>query len=355
VNELETLLRDTFRDREHVVAGDKTRLLPAARARRTRGRIGAVGTSLAVAALVGAITLAVAYPGRGWAPDPVGPAGPSGGGLSLPPPPPDWVRYSSLGLVIAVPGRWAINNYGCGMDGTPSIVRAMGAARQCLTPEPTTKNVAIIGPSPDRAYGDLLRYRVSIDGVPASRIEWRLPDGRYAGSLAIASRQIYLDVRTTDEAARQTILDSAHLVDVDHVGCPTARPPVTPPAPGMAGLIPASPTSVQVCYYGQRERLQASTDLSAGDVARLSAEIDAAVPGRNPDVSPDECISPPPQPDVVLHVNGSDGRTTPLWMTFADCTGRGLDNGAMVVRISSAMIGAVMGPLQTGYSYNPVD
>ena len=130
----------------------------------------------------------------------------------------------------------------CNQTDRPSVVRGLGASDLCLTPEPSNKQLAVIGSTPEREYGEGFTTRpVSVSRVAATLTQGRLPDGRHAAQLAITSRQVYLDVRTIDEPEITAILGSARLVDVDHLGCPTHRPPAErPPAPlhrgGMEGL-----------------------------------------------------------------------------------------------------------------------
>jgi hypothetical protein len=355
--ELERVLRDTFRDHEHAVNGLRDGLLPAARTRSRRfQRLRAGGAGLAVAAVVGlTIGLVTALGGpAGRRPvdtrQDTGPAGVNPGGL-----PQDWVWVSSLGLEIGVPGGWAVNDYGCHMTNRPSVVRGRGAEEDCYTPEPATKQVAIIAAAPDRSYdAGFSRRAVTIDGEAGTRAEGRLPDGRHAGQLAIPGRDIYLDVRTIDEVELTTILDSARLVDFDRVGCPTRRQPVAVGAPADASLAPANPLWARDCYYGSAGdgRLQASTALSHAEAAALVAAMNAAPPGRNPDLRAPSCIDPPPPaPDVVLHLV-STGGVRVVWVTFSPCTGRGLDNGVRQAYIDPTMIALIMNPLHSGYAFN---
>jgi hypothetical protein len=65
----------------------------------------------------------------------------------------DWRLESSLGVQIAVPAHWAINDYGCGMSDKPTVVRGQGVQHLCLTPEKPTKEVAEIGIDSPNAVG----------------------------------------------------------------------------------------------------------------------------------------------------------------------------------------------------------
>src|SRR5258705_998712 len=79
----------------------------------------------------------------------------------------DAMWISSLGLEIAVPAGWEVNNYGCGMDSRPSVVRFLGMTLACATPEPPTKDLAIIGAAPDGDYAGMTTRDVTLASVPA--------------------------------------------------------------------------------------------------------------------------------------------------------------------------------------------
>lgn len=366
--ELASVLRETFREHEDAVDGLRDGLVPAARARARRRRTwqAVAGAAAATAVVLGGIGLAAALPRLGHPVTPsdssgptLGPtAGPTGG----PPPgggdlPHDWVWISSLGLEIGVPGGWAVNDYACNQTDRPSVVRALGAMRECLTPEPPNKQLAVIGNAPEREYPDDFRTTaLTIDGVAATRTEGRLPDGRYAAQLAIPSRGIYLDVRTRDAAERDTILGTARLVEVDHVGCPVRRDGVTADDPETSTLVPADATLVRICYFGPvpDSRLQASAEIEA---APLVAAVNAAAPGMNPDPSAATCADVGTWgPDaLLLFVSPGDrpgGTTSRLWVTFSHCHARGLDTGRRQAHVSADILHMFMPVLHTGYAFH---
>jgi hypothetical protein len=362
--DIEDVLRDVFRSREHVVAGGQSGLLPQARRRANRRRqlrVAGVAFVTAAAAMVGGLAIEFGVPdgGAGSVADSPTASGemPAARGQT-PALPHDWVWYSSLGLQIAVPGGWEVNNYGCNMTDRPSVVRAQGMTRSCHTPEPTTKNVAVIGATADQLHEGMTTRQVLIGGVPATLAEGRLPDGRYAGQLAVPSRKVYLDVRTTDEPERREILNSAHLVDVDHAGCATTRP-ASGAGSGAPSMIPVDPDYVAVCYYagGTDERLQASANLGDTEIRQLVEAANAAPEGRNPDLPPSRCRdSVEVAPDVVLQFSGADGASgangavSRVWVTFSSCTRRGLDNGTRQAHVSREIVELLMTPLHSGYT-----
>ena len=365
--ELASVLRETFREHEDAIDGRRDGLVPAARdrARRRRNRHAAIGAAVVTVVLLGGIGLAAALPRLGAPTAPSGSPGPTAGPTLGPtggPPgtgdlPHDWVWISSLGLEIGVPGGWAINDYACNQTDRPSVVRALGAMRECLTPEPPNKQLAVIGNGAEREYPEgFTTAAVTIDGVAATRTEGRLPDGRYAAQLAIPSRDIYLDVRTIDQQERDTILGTARLVEVDHVGCPVRRDAVTADDPETPTLVPADATRVRICYFGPGpgSPLQASAEIEA---AALVAAVNAAPAGMNPDPSAAMCADYGVYaPDVLLlFVSPGDrpgGSTSRLWVTFSHCHARGLDTGRRQAHVSADILHMFMPVLHTGYAFH---
>lgn len=351
--EAETLVRDALRDHEHLVSGGAQGLAAAVRVRadrrrRTRRAAGLAAAAVAVLA-AGGITVTAA---GGRMQSVTGPVTTG------------WRWESSLGAEILVPGDWTLDDLGCGMTGRPSVVRYPRFETLCATEEPATKEVAIFGTSPVQPAGQaspqpvtqLVARPVIVDGVPATRRQWRLPDGRYAGSIEVPSREVGLSVRTVDEAKTSRILDSLRLVEYDRSGCPAMRPtpgPDTGQIPA-ATFVPPEPTSINVCIYHNENlpwmprvdgRLRASRTLT-GDLAKhLAAGLNAAKPGGNPDRPPGECTREgPAEPDARLLVNG-DGIATTVWVTFNSCTGRGLDNGVRRARLTIGLTFEIMGGL----------
>jgi hypothetical protein len=347
----EDLVREAFSSREHLVAGAREGLADAVRRRVTRRRragwLTAGGLTLATALGVTAAAMTVARPAA------LPPAAPTATTGSTEP---GWRWESSLGAEIEVPAHWAVNDFGCNMTDKPTVVRGYTVGRACLTPEPSTKEVAILQSGPDldvELSGSA--HAITVDGVPASRMETVTYHGRYLGWIAVPSRDVYLFVKTLDPGRTERILDSFRLVDPDRLGCPTHRPPVTPQAavPGGA-FVPPDASSIAACsYYGARDdRLQASVELANEDVAPLVGQLNAAPRHRNPDRTPDTCLETrTPAPDVVLFVRAPSGQVTRVWATFSYCTGRGLDNGSAQAYLTDDVIHLVMRPLHTAYGF----
>ncbi|WP_193790782.1 hypothetical protein [Sorangium cellulosum] len=264
-------------------------------------------------------------------------------------------------MQISVSAHWAVNDYGCNMSDRPTVVRGMGAQRQCLTPEKPTKEVAEIGLDAPGAVGAdpaFAHREVSLGGVSAERIEGRGADGRYFGWLRIPSRKILISVRTHDPEVTRRILDSVQLAGVDHNGCPDRRPPSRRPEathPGArSALSPAHPISIAVCYYGEHgDALQSSARLSGTEAAALAAALNQAPAGPNPDADPKMCLHPPAPPpaDALLIVEDAAGRGT-IYVAFSGCVGRGLDNGERRAQVSASLVKMFMEPLHTGYVFH---
>jgi hypothetical protein len=381
-HEVETIVRDTFRDHEPLVAGRAARLLPAVRdrTRRRRTTIRVVVVSAAAIAVLAGVAVAVHRP---TAPEPRGaPPQPTAGSGTVTPQPttgsgavaPDgWRLESSLGGEFAVPADWSVNDYGCGMTDRPSSVRGGGPARQCLTPEPVTKELAILqrwegtdnprglDPLPD----GLAERPVQVSGVAGTRAEGTTDDGRHAGWVYVPDRALALVVRTRDADTTRRILDSLHLVEVDHAGCAIRRPPrVAQDAGDQPTFVVPDPARISVCYYGGHpyqseppsrsgpaaywELLKASAVVTGDPARAVAATLNAAPAGRNPDVT--ECLEDPPVPDVVLHVWDVAGGERLVWITYSSCTNRGVDNGRTQVQVSHGLLRSFQSALHQGYA-----
>jgi hypothetical protein len=260
-----------------------------------------------------------------------------------------------------VPADWVLNDYGCGMDARPTIVRAPGPQRLCLTLEPATKEVALLNNlvelpntlvrdpwnGPDVPPGvSARRASVRIGGVVGERAEFRLPDGRYAGWVKLPAQELALSVRTRDAATRQRILDSLELVDVDANGCPT-RAQQRRPGPAARPV-----TSVSVCYYGGSiSPLTASTRLTGAAAAELLHALDVARPGRNPDCGTRNGVD---VSQVALQLRDADGAVQDtVGVRFQGCINRGIDRGDKQGIVTRSLVDLIMNPLHTGYEFRP--
>lgn len=369
--QLDDLVRAAFRRHEHLVDGDG--LLPAVRGRIVR-RQRAVRTALAASAtglvLAGSAAGVFAFgpdraapPTDRTTPSPANsattnPTQPVVADDTPPPVPPGWTAYSSRGAEVTVPSGWAVNNYGCGMDARPSVVRAQGLQRTCLTPEPPTKELAILGDRNVERPGagrDLRERAIRVSGVAAYRADGRLPDGRWAGWVRIPSHDVLLVVRTRSATTTGRILDSARLVNADRHGCTTNRPAADRPAPPRApdGFVPANPRSITICYYDTYGPavLAASTRLTGAPAKQVAEALNQAKPGPNPD-RPSPCDDGRrPGFNTELRITGTDGTTT-VFVRFEGCTGRGMDNGAQRAAVTQTIIHRTLQPLHVGYGFD---
>ncbi|MGC5330044.1 hypothetical protein [Micromonospora sp. DT62] len=384
-DDVETLVRDTFLSHEAEADGGALDLTGAVRARvaRRRRRTRAAGAgAAAVAVLVAAGVIPALFGDRPARPPAVDVAAEDRAATA------DWRWESSLGAEIRVPAHWTVNDSGCLQTDAPSVVRGAGLQFSCFTPEPVHKELAFIG---DRPAGSPLtaiptgppsgwptavalpKRAVEVSGVPAVRAEGRLPDGRYAGTVTVAARQVAVTVRTRDEATTRRILDSLRLVEIDHAGCPTRLRPVAPaPLPGQRSpgrstaqttedqrrtpFVPSLPSSISVCSYGspnprgeRRDRIEASARLSGAEATELAAALNAARPGGNPAPPGLACARPDPLGYEALLLLRDQGTEVRVRVSWNGCT-RGLDNGASRAQLTMSLLADIMGPVKAGYS-----
>lgn len=384
-DDVETLVRDTFLCHEAEAEEGTTDLAGAVRARvarrRRRARVAGAGAA-AVAVLVAAGVIPALFGDRPARPLAVDVAAEDRAATA------DWRWESSLGAEIQVPAHWTVNDSGCLQTDAPSVVRGAGIQPACFTPEPVHKELAFIsdrpagGPLTEIPTGPpsgwptavaLPERAVEVSGVPAVRAEGRLTDGRYAGTVTVAARQVAVTVRTREEATTRRILDSVRLVEIDHAGCPTRLRPVAPaPLPGQRSpgrstaqttedqghtpFVPSLPSSISVCSYGspnprgeRRDRIEASVRLSGAEAVALAAGLNAARPGANPAPAGVACARPDPLGyEALLLVRDRDDE---VWVrvNWNGCT-RGLDNGVSQARLTMPLLADIMGPVRTGYS-----
>jgi hypothetical protein len=340
-------LKATFQGREELVSGRAGTLLPEARRRwRRQRRWKTAGVAMLVTVVTAGIGVAVLSPLRYG----LGPADSAATGPTMPPAEPgrtpelthDWVWHSALGLQFGAPGGWGFNDYGCNQTAQPSVVHADGYVwRDCFTPEPSYKNLVVVGTRPERQDPNLTARDIVISGVPATLKTGQLKDGRYAAELAIPSRQVYLTVRTVDVPERDEIVRTAHLVDVDYLGCATGPPPST------TSFAPAGPLSsagqdlfVRVCaYLGANPaawRLTKSGQLSAEAANAFAAAANAA-----PEFVPsDQCGQSSEYAALVLVMRG-DEVVARLWILNPDGCGPRMDTGSRKVSLTTAMATAL--------------
>jgi hypothetical protein len=269
-----------------------------------------------------------------------------------------WRWESSLGVEVAVPDHWTINDTDCNQSDAPTVVRSQGVVFDCFTPEPLIKEIVQIAPAPDAPdveRPDGLDYRdVMVGAAAAERGEGETADGRAAGWLHIPSIGVIVDVRVKDRETLLMVLDSVRVVAIDNNGCATARKDMGPVAPKGDALVPSRANAVSVCYFGQSDVLQASAWITGAAAQDLVDALNGSPAGRNVDVPESMCLHeselPPPEAMVIVH---GDDDNAQLEVTFSGCTHRGISNGRSEAKLSLPLLDAMMKPLASGYSYSP--
>jgi hypothetical protein len=266
-----------------------------------------------------------------------------------------WRWESSLGIEAQVPADWAINDIDCGMSQEPTVARAIGASRLCLTPETSDKQVIEIAPW-DSRDGDppekLVAERVQLGNEAARRALGQLKDGRFAAWLHVPRLQAVLSIRVKNRETMQRVLESVRVYEVDQLGCPLRRPPPQPPT--SATLVPAV-SELVVCYYGEGEAHGASARFDTQEAAAILSDLNAAYPRRNVDQLASECLrrALPPVTDLVLLARSASDRAV-VHVGYSACTERGFYNGRNEAQLTESMLKRLMAPLHTGFSFGPL-
>jgi hypothetical protein len=276
------------------------------------------------------------------------------------PPADGWRWESSLGIELAVPADWSVNDTGCGQTDAPTIVRGVGAELDCLTPEPPTKQIVKIDngsgsfaerTSPPEA---LTTRDVSIDGVPAQIAEGHTSDGRAYGRLEISQLDVSVTARVLEDATLQRVFDSVHVVQVDHNGCATSRADMRATPPAAETFLPDEASALSICFVGQGDVLESSALIEGAEALTLIEQLSNAKHGMNADVPESRCLRTDdvPLPDVMLLAQGdSDRALVQVW--FSGCTHRGMMNGRSTAQLTDTLLPAIMAPLHRGYGWQP--
>ena len=316
--------------------------------------------------MIAVVSLAACAVVSGCGAQVVGGSGATGGGGPTPtpdrtPPAEGWRWESSLGVEVAVPEDWSVNDTDCNQTDAPTIVRSQGSVLDCLTPEPPNKQIVEItrenqdwGKEPPPP-AELAVQEVTIDGERAQRIEGTTSDGRAAGWLKFPGLDhVLIRARVHDEELLHRILDSVRVVDVDANGCATARDGMRAKPPRASTLLPRDTTSVSICFFEQDDVIAASELVSGPEAAELVDLVNRAKPGRTPDVPSDLCLrtGEVPLPDVLL-IGRTDQDDAIVEVSYSGCTHRGLSNGRQIAKLGEKVLDAIMLPIETGYAYSP--
>lgn len=351
-------LRDLYRSHEYLVDGASDRLLPAVRQRRRRAqvkaRIGYASVALIIVATIGgAVAFGSVHSAHRIQVGKPNPAQTAPAGYRL---------ESSLGVQIAVPADWQTNDFGCTGDARPSVVRAPGLVPLCLRPIPATKEFAIISVPGDAIGAEatasigadvshLVTRSITLDGVAASRADGTISGARFAGWISVPERNVSVVVRTNSRSELTTILDSTHLVAVDHFGCASTAPPPLRPQPSAGPtFVDAAPSAVSVCYYAARGVLETSSRRTGAAAVAVATALNAAAPGANPN-RPDLCVhsAGPQNLDAVLVIYRADGSTQTVNLTFRSCVDVHLDNGREYRHVTFSLLKVIMEGIDSGY------
>jgi hypothetical protein len=275
------------------------------------------------------------------------------------PPAAGWRWESSQSLELAVPASWKINDTDCNQTDAPSIVRAQGAVSQCLTPEPTSKEIVEIlgGEAVEGAAlpKGLEPYDVSLGDEPAERAEGMTDDGRFAGWLRVPRLKVVVQARVHEQGTLTRVLDSVRVVDVDHNGCATAREDIRATPPATRTLVAGDTRALSVCYFGSSDVLLASSWLEGDAASQLVTKLNEARPGANPDVPESQCLRTEDVPPVDAMLVAQDTQERAIVeVSFAGCTNRGLRNGRDTSRVSQDLLQAILESLHIGYGFSPL-
>lgn len=270
-----------------------------------------------------------------------------------------WRWESSLGIELAVPADWKLNDAGCHQSDAPSIVRGAGIVSFCFTPEPHTKQIVeIFSGSALREEGTgpakgLTPHSDSIAGEPVQRAEGETTDGRKAGWLHVPRVNVTVIARVLEQQTLRRIFASVRVVDVDHNGCATKRARMWPTPPMAKSFVPASSNALSVCHFDQEDVLQASALIDGPAADELIRLLNLAEPGTNPEPPRRDCGDISEQPaDVMLIAQGDRDRAL-VHVAFSGCVNRGMNNGRTRVKLTEKLMVGMMDPLHTGYSFHP--
>lgn len=273
--------------------------------------------------------------------------------------PEGWQLQSSLGIEIAVPADWVVNQTSCRGPSGSTILRAPGAVPACtmggatIEPPPVPDNLVEVTTVQD-SVGDTEPPADVVQLEPDQQAfdEQQITAGLAAHHVVVDAAWVHLDV--PDEAVARQIIASIRRVDVDHHGCPTVAPerPAYEVAlrPAAEPLIGADTEQLAVCSYNADSRknrlLQASTTLTGSDLRQAIDAVAAAPAGPNPDQA--DCLFGPPAEAADVSLIPSGGQPV-LSVYFAGCSGRGVDDGSHIAQVTPELVELIEESLRTFY------
>ena len=384
MDELDDLLRDTFRTRDDE-ALDAAGLAASAKtgyARRTakRRRLVAVGT-VGVLAAGGSSALALtrhgpAASGPTTAPllnSTTGDHGDHGTGASattaatsatpkaiatsVPPPRPGTRAWSSHGLQVRVPQAWKANQTDCGTPIANTVVIGGGAIPMCaINPVPAV-DVVEFGTATNpgvEVQPALTLHPTTVEGHDAQTGTEQIADGRTVTVLVVPDLDVSITVKSKDAALVAEIVASAQIVDTDANGCPTRaatlEPTGAPDRPGaQSTMVPGTPTKAIVCHYStpyvpnqpapsSPTLLTNGSTIAPDQIPALTATLNSLKPGLATwDGLAGFCPSAT-HDGYLLRFTYATGQPVDVYLHTSDCDHNGFSNGAVTGFMSQKFV-----------------
>lgn len=246
------------------------------------------------------------------------------------------------GVQLFVPAAWKLEDLACHEPRSSTVV-VPGARDDCLMPRIPGLTVVEFAPGAEEVPGSRdvqvsgqagRRGTVPLEEEPGVRAVLVLPD-----------LEVTVSVRSPDAETAEALLDTAHVVQADVLGCASVLPGTTPPEPDVPGaaerVLPGEPVRVVLCEYGDL-RLERSGVLPPEQVRAFQAALDAAPTGTTPSgvgvtVSEELCPEYDRAP-MVVQAEYADGSQLQVFTRLNSCTGPDPDNGARQVVVDAEAV-----------------
>jgi hypothetical protein len=362
MDDLDTLLRQTFREKEAEAPGAarlaaRVRTAAAARHATVNRRLLVAVSACAVAGIAIATTV-LTIGGGGSEATPTGPGLKDGR-------PKDQVvdgmrAWSASGVQVRVPESWPANALHCGTPTKPTVIVDVGSIETCavyggpvfdtvefkgaqaLAATPQHPQYAVLGPP---FYPNIPTMRpTTVDGKTAQIGSMLLADGRTLEVLIIPSLDVSVGATTKDPALAERIIASAHVVDVDANGCPSQTALVEPGKPSREGagrvLVPGTPIAASICHYGHPVQsantsrtgpvlLGRSQPIAPQHLDALVSMLNALRPGLRSSRSVAGGCTPADREGYVMRFYYQSAPPLDVYLHTTTCDHLGADNGAV--------------------------